>query len=90
MGATGRAGAAVSALHDLILVLPDGARLEVDHPTGEPRLYVLAVRLPDAGLRASVRLALHPILRLRPAVCAEEIDRAADAILHDPRFEGVT
>jgi hypothetical protein len=62
-------------MHDLIellLALPDGARLEMERVEGEQSLFLLTLRLEKH--RLSTAFALPRMIQARPDLCGEEVN----------------
>lgn len=75
----------MSALHDLVRALPEGATLEIhryeEGTTGTAALFDLAVRLPDLSRRIVGTLRMSNVTRSHSAFEDIEVDNAAAALV---------
>jgi hypothetical protein len=80
----------MSALHDLILALPEGATLEITRGEIEDSVVIaLDIVYRKDGVTLGSDLVLNRNTAAHRVLARMEIDAKARVILHDPRFAGV-
>lgn len=78
----------MSALHDLILALPEYATLEINQGHRDPRLFLLWVTMVPEQRRLATELAFDRAMSDDAAVVEAALDTKAAAILRTLRLGG--